>query len=98
MDNHCFRFILSLKDCDQFWIGCHALNPPCRYFLPWMTDHYNCSVMSSSVCWLLVSFLLMGRTPAAAVEHSVVLGSWRVVKSVADSGEVHEVRIRRLLV
>jgi len=54
--------------------------------------------MRSPVCWLLASFLLLARTPAGAVEHSVVLGSWRVVKSVADSGEVREVRVRRLLV
>jgi hypothetical protein len=35
---------------------------------------------------------------AAAVEHTVVLGKWRAVKSVADSGEVRVLQIRHLLV
>jgi hypothetical protein len=54
--------------------------------------------MQPAFClWLLV-FSLYASVVTQASEHTIVLGNWRVVKSVADSGEVRELRIRRLLV
>jgi hypothetical protein len=47
---------------------------------------------------LLLLLPLSVSVVAAAIEHTVVLGNWRVVKTVADSGEVRELKIRRLLV
>jgi hypothetical protein len=35
---------------------------------------------------------------AAPRQHTIALGKWRTVKTLADSGETHEARIRRLLV
>lgn len=61
-------------------------------------DHYNCRVMRFAFYRLLLLLPLSASVLGAASEHTVVLGNWRVVKSVADSGEVRELRIRRLIV
>ena len=47
--------------------------------------------------WLLI-LPLATAIPAGAAEHTVALGAWRIVKSVSDSGEVRELKVRRLLV
>lgn len=48
--------------------------------------------------WFSVVVLLAGSGWAAPRQHTVALGKWHTVKTVADSGEAVEVRIRRLLV
>ncbi|HLW55679.1 MAG TPA: hypothetical protein VKW06_22815 [Candidatus Angelobacter sp.] len=54
--------------------------------------------MRSLLCGLIMLLPLATSVPGAAAEHTVVLGSWRVVRSVADSGETHDLKVRRLLV
>ena len=52
-----------------------------------------------SVCRIAMTILLLAaEAQAAPKQHSVLLGAWQTVKTLSDTGEGHEVRVRRLAV
>lgn len=50
------------------------------------------------VFWLPAVLLLVAGAAAAPREHTVILGQWHTVKTLSDSGETGEVRVRDLFV
>jgi hypothetical protein len=59
---------------------------------------YNCHTMPFARPWLVALVLPLAGAAAVPREHTVILGKWHKVKTVSDSGNLGQARVRQLIV